>query len=719
MSLPAPLMFQVGLIDKITKPLGNIQRQFNDVGRQYRDGTGDMVAGAAGIAGAGFALQAALMPAIEMDRALGEVKALGVADDALKKVAETAVNFSVEYGQSAVEVVRNSELITQAMGKMPGHVLASVTKSSSVLAVAMKSDGETVSRYMKNLYGNYKSQANAMGKDVWAAQVAGMTAELKRLYGTNMDQLEGMVDGMHSLTSSLGVGIPEQLAVLGMLNTQMSEGDAVTQYTNYLEGAIKAQEKLGVSLVDSKGNLLPMLQVLEKIKPLIKGMSGIQARAFLDDAGLGDGSLMLMNMIENVDQLKTGINSLENVKGLDAATKMASTMTDQWQRLEQGLNSIRIAFGYAVLPAVLEVVGVMSDWAQDIVKLTQFLPNITKHIGYMVIGFFGLVMAGGIATLTMGLWKQAMVACMFVGKAWAGINFLLAKGMATLRAAVFAANLVIAANPIILIVAAVAAAVAAIGALVYYWDDLKASFGDTVWFTILDGAVSGLMLPFYALFDLAKLGCQAMSMGWQMVTTYLADVSWSQIVSGALSALMSPFQTLFSFVRTGIQTVMMGWQMVTASFADTAWFQTLTGVVGLVITPFQAMFEAVKGGWQWVMSGFTDTSGFDGLFALIDTLKNAYGAAFSWISQQLGKLWAMAKKVIDWIPGMGGDDAAVPKSQTLPHATPRLSVPQGGAAQSIASHTQSSQTHYGGVNIYPQQMHNQQDFASEMEMVAG
>ncbi|WP_419243702.1 hypothetical protein [Photobacterium leiognathi] len=51
MSLPAPLMFQVGLIDKITKPLGNIQRQFKDVGRQYRDGTGDMVAGAAGVAG--------------------------------------------------------------------------------------------------------------------------------------------------------------------------------------------------------------------------------------------------------------------------------------------------------------------------------------------------------------------------------------------------------------------------------------------------------------------------------------------------------------------------------------------------------------------------------------------------------------------------------------------------------------------------------------------
>ncbi|HIF9091449.1 TPA: phage tail tape measure protein [Photobacterium damselae] len=627
MNLPAPLMFQVGLIDKISKPLGNIQRQFSALGNEYRDGTHTMIAGAAGVAGAGFAMQSALMPAIELDRALKDVKALGVADAALDKVAKTAMMFSAQYGVAAVEVIQHTEQVTNGMGKMEANVLASVTRSSATLAMAMKSDAETVGRYMKNLYGNYQKQADSMGKDVWAAQVAGMTAEVKRLYGTNMDQLEGMVDGMHSLTSSLGVGLPEQLAVLGYLNTQMSEGDAVTQYTNFLEGAIGAQKKLGVSLVNSRGELLPMMDILKKIKPLIAGMSGIEARDLLDSAGLGDGSLMLMSMIENTEKLSNGISTLGNVKGIASATKMAAQMTDQWKRMEQGLNSIRIAFGYAVMPAVLDVVSVMSDWAQEIVKLTQFLPNITRLIGKLVLSFFALAAVGGVVTLTMGMWKQVSVTCMMIGKVWAGVNLVLSKGMALLRAAVLAANIAIAANPIILIVGAIVAAIAAIGALIYYWDDLKASFGDTSWFQVLEGAIQ------------------------------------------------------------------------------------------LLTFPFQVLFQTIKGGWQWVMSGFTDTSGFDGLFALVDSLRNAFGSAFSWIMKQIEILWEKAKGLISWIPGMGEDDETG-KSQSLQQATPRLAIQPGGAAKSIASYSQSS-TSYGPISMHVSQMNSPQDFASEMEMAAG
>ncbi|PSU99297.1 phage tail tape measure protein [Photobacterium kishitanii] len=627
MSLPDALMFQVGLIDRISKPIANIQRQFGDFGREYRSGTHTMIAGAAGVAGAGFALQAALMPAIEMDRALGEVKALGVADEALSAVAKEAMFFSAKYGQAAVDVVRHSETITNYMGQMPGHVLASVSRSSATLAMAMKSDADTVGVYMKTLYGNYQQQADAMGKDVWAAQVAGMTAEVKKLYGTNMDQLAGMVDGMHSLTSKLGVGLPEQLAVLGMLNTQMGEGDAVTQYTNFLEGAIGAQEKLGVSLVDSRGELLPMMDILNKIKPLIAGMSGLEARDLLDSAGLGDGSLMLMSMIEKTERLSHGINALGKVKGMDAATKMAATMTDQWQRLEQGLNSIRIAFGYAVMPAVLEVVSALSNGAQTLVQWTTILPNITRYIGYAVIGFFGLVAAGGMFTLMMGLGKQAMVGYMMVAKTWSVMNLLLTSGLVALRTALFGVYMMMVANPIFLIVAAVVATIAAIGALVYYWDDLKASFGDTTWFPLLEG------------------------------------------------------------------------------------------VITLMTALFMAAFEFVKGGWQWVMSGFTDTSGFNGLFAVAEKLRGVFGAVFGWITEQFGKVWSMAKSVMSLIPGMGDDDETG-KSKSVQKATPRASIPQGGAARNIASYTSAS-TSYGPINMNVSQMNSPQDFASEMEMVAG
>ncbi|NMU81680.1 phage tail tape measure protein, partial [Vibrio parahaemolyticus] len=79
-------------------------------------------------------------------------------------------------------------------------------------------------------------------------------------------------------------------------------------------------------------------------------------------------------------------------------------------------------------------------------------------------------------------------------------------------------NIAIAANPIILIVGAVIAATAAEGVLIYYWDDLKASFGDTTWFQVLEGALTLITMPFRAMFEFIKAG-------WQWVMSGFTDTS--------------------------------------------------------------------------------------------------------------------------------------------------------------------------------------------------
>ncbi|EJU8775893.1 phage tail tape measure protein [Vibrio alginolyticus] len=539
--LPEALRFTVGLVDQISKPLGNIQRNLTDVANTYRDGTHTMVAGAAGVAGAGFALQSALMPAIEMDRALGEVKSLGVADNALKAIAKTALNFSAEYGQSAIEVIRHSEGIKNAMGEMPADVMASVTRSSATLAVAMKSDAETTTRFLKNLYGNYKTQADAMGVDVWAAKVAGMTATAKQLYGVEMDAIEGMVDGMHSLTSTLGVSLEEQFAVFGMLKGQMSDGDAVTQYTNFLENAVAAQDELGVSLVGANGQLLPMQQVLKNLAPLLEGLSGTEARTLLDEAGLGDGALMLTNLVNRADEFGSSLDALKQVKGLDAASDMAATMTDQWQRMEQGMFAIRAAIGSALLPSLVPLLSSLADGAQEIVEWTQLFPNITKWIGYAGITLLSFVAINGLLTMAVGIGKQAMASYILVTKGYglavAGVNSILKA----FKVAMLAANIAMMANPIGLVVGAVVAAIAAVGALIYYWDDLKASFGDTTWFQIIESALALIMLPFQTLFQFLKAG-------WQWVMSGFTDTSGFAFIGDMANSMKDMFSGVFNWI---------------------------------------------------------------------------------------------------------------------------------------------------------------------------
>ncbi|HII4331170.1 TPA: phage tail tape measure protein [Vibrio parahaemolyticus] len=550
--LPEALRFTVGLVDQISKPLGNIQRNLTDVANTYRDGTHTMVAGAAGVAGAGFALQSALMPAIEMDRALGEVKSLGVADNALKAIAKTALNFSAEYGQSAIEVIRHSEGIKNAMGEMPADVMASVTRSSATLAVAMKSDAETTTRFLKNLYGNYKTQADAMGVDVWAAKVAGMTATAKQLYGVEMDAIEGMVDGMHSLTSTLGVSLEEQLAVFGMLKGQMSDGDAVTQYTNFLENAVAAQDELGVSLVGANGQLLPMQQVLKNLAPLLEGLSGTEARTLLDEAGLGDGALMLTNLVNRADEFGSSLDALKQVKGLDAASDMAATMTDQWQRMEQGMFAIRAAIGSALLPSLVPLLSSLADGAQEIVEWTQLFPNITKWIGYAGITLLSFVAINGLLTMAVGIGKQAMASYILVTKGYglavAGVNSILKA----FKVAMLAANIAMMANPIGLVVGAVVAAIAAVGALIYYWDDLKASFGDTTWFQIIESALALIMLPFQTLFQFLKAG-------WQWVMSGFTDTSGFAFIGDMANSMKDMFAGVFNWITESLAGI---WESV-------------------------------------------------------------------------------------------------------------------------------------------------------------
>ncbi len=88
-------------------------------------------------------MQAALMPAIEMDRALGEVASLGVADSAIEKLRNTATEFAVEYGKDSVEVVKSAYGIKQAFGELSDLELSGLTKTTNVMAAAIKTDANS------------------------------------------------------------------------------------------------------------------------------------------------------------------------------------------------------------------------------------------------------------------------------------------------------------------------------------------------------------------------------------------------------------------------------------------------------------------------------------------------------------------------------------------------------------------------------------------------
>ncbi|PMN68416.1 phage tail tape measure protein [Enterovibrio norvegicus] len=549
MSLPEPLRFTVGLIDQISKPLGNIQRQFGDMAKSYRDGTHTMVAGAAGVAGAGIALQQALMPAIEMDRRLGEVKSLGVADAQLKTLTETALQFSVEYGKSATEFVAASYDIQSAIAGLAGNELSEFTRASGVLAAATKADTATITSYVGTMYGIFQNSANEMGKADWVNQLGGQTAQAVKMFKTTGAEMSSAFTSVGASATAVGVGMTEQMAILGTLQATMSGSEAGTKYRAFLAGAAKAQDSLNMSFTDSQGQLLPIVDILGKLKNQFGDTISVAESAELSKAfGSQEAVAMIQLLMQNTDGLAGSIDQLGKVQGLEVAEQMAGAMTDQWERMEQGLFAIRAAIGTALLPSLLPLVGTLSDGAMQLVEWTKLFPNITKYIGFAAVGFFGLVAAGGVLTILTGACKMLWATVALGAPLLKVVTFAfgaLSKTLAFAKGAFLALNIVIAANPIILIVGACVAAVAAIGALTYYWDDLKASFGDTAWFD----AVTLLSAPFRAAF-------QAIYGGWKWVTSGFTDFTAFDGLFAVADEVKAVFGSVFEWLNSGFNAAM-------------------------------------------------------------------------------------------------------------------------------------------------------------------
>ncbi|WOE86604.1 phage tail tape measure protein [Aeromonas veronii] len=488
------LMMQVALVDQVTKPLAGINAQMDKVSKAGRQGWSSMAMGATTLAAGGMAVQAALGPAIEMDRALGEVASLDVQKDVLGALGREALALSVKYGESATEIVRSSYDIQSAIAGLEGNELPAFTRASTTLAKATKADTATITNYMGTMYGIFEQQAKMMGKANWVEDLAGKTATAVQMFKTTG---QGMADAFGAIganATAAGISMDEQFAVLGMLQSTMSGGEAGTKFKAFLAGVGNAQKTLGMQFTDAAGNMLPVLTVLDQLKGRYGDTLSVAEGDELKKAfGSDEAVSMVKLLMTNTKGLATNINALANTHGMGKAEQMAAAMTDQWQRVEQAWFAIRAAAFGVVLPAINAVMSVFADGANEVLRWTHLFPNLTKVISYALLAIVGLSMVTGTWMLIAGLAKLATLG---LGIAWSIITAplaLLNAGMATFRAILLAVNIAMYANPVGLIVAGIVLLIGAVAAAIYYWDDLKKSMADWSVFKLLGQAVDWLV----------------------------------------------------------------------------------------------------------------------------------------------------------------------------------------------------------------------------------
>lgn len=516
----ARLAFILSLTDKITAPLGKVKTSFSDLAEQGQNNIKTMGLGLAGMVGAGVAISQSLEPALEMNRALGEVRSLGVAEDALTALNQKALEFSVAYGENARDFVASAYSIEGAIKGLTGSQLATFTNTSNLLAKATKSDAETMGAYVGTMYNLFKTQADAMGKSEWVEKMGGQTALAAQLFRTDGAQLKDAFKEVGQIANTAGVDLAEQFAVIGTLSSTMEGGDAGGLYKSFFENIGAASEKLGMKFNDQNGQLMPMADILAKLEGKFGDLNSAAAGAKLTEAFGGEGARVITALSKDTDRFKSSLDKLGQVRGLEDAANMAKAMVDPWQQFAKAVEALRIAFGQALIPILAPLMDRLVGIAGTLTRWTQLFPNITRVVGITVLTILGLTAAMAAMTFLVGLskmvwlslvvvwqvltwtgWKSiamflyhavmvtAFVAGMILMVAWMG----LVKGAMLLwQGAIWLVNAAMYANPVGLIIAGIVALVAIVGAAIYYWDDLSSSLMNTVAFKWVSDQLSAL-----------------------------------------------------------------------------------------------------------------------------------------------------------------------------------------------------------------------------------
>lgn len=545
----ARLAFILSLTDKVTAPLGKVKMGFSDLAEQSEKHIKTMGFGLAGITGAYVGITQSMEPALEMNRALGEVRSLNVAEDALNALNRKSLEFSVAYGENARDFVASAYHIEGAIKGLVGNQLATFTNASDVLAKATKSDADTMGSYVGTMYNLFKGQADAMGKGQWVETLAGQTATTVQLFRTSGEQIGEAFKAAGGLASTAGVSLAEQMAVLGTLGSTMDGGEAGGLYKSFFENVSGASEKLGMSFVDQQGKLLPMMDILDKLQGKFGDLTIEANGKKLRDAFGGEAARLITTLMGDTGRLKNGMEQLGNVRGLENAERMAKAMVDPWQQFGAAVQALRIAFGQSLIPILAPLMDRLVAIAGTLTRWTQLFPNITRLIGIVTLSFLAVTAAMSLLTLTVGLSKMAWLGATVVWNAltWSGyrsiamflyhtvmvIGFVaglvlmvawmgLVKGAMLLwQGAIWLVNTALLANPVTWIVIGIVALVAAVAAAIIYWDEWTSALLNSEAFQWVSGQLNVLS----AWFD--SMG------GW----SNMASAAWDAIVNIFKSAI--------------------------------------------------------------------------------------------------------------------------------------------------------------------------------------
>ncbi|HDX6758402.1 TPA: phage tail tape measure protein [Escherichia coli] len=657
------------LTDRLTRPLRAAGRQVQGFAATSRGAFRDIATGGAALWGVGAAIQGALMPAIEMDRALGEVKSLGVAESGLRKLSRAAVDFTMEYGGAAQDFVRASYSIQSAIAGLTDDELSRFTTASATVAAATKSNVQTITSYMGVMYGVFQKQANEIGKSKWVDIISGQTAKAVEIFRTDGNEISAAFSNLGAAATVTGIDSAEQFAVLGKLQSTWGGAVAGTAYKSFLASVGKAQKTLGLNFTNKDGTMKGITEILQLIRGKYGDLSKMDDLDLVQKAFGDQASGVVKLLIKDIDGLRSNIDELGSIKGMDNAIKMAQAMADPWEQAAAIINGIRIEIGTQLLPVLYPFIQKSNEGGKSFVAWLRLYPNITRAIGLLSAALLGIAAVGAIVNIVVGVAK-------FV---WTGLRLVWLAAVAPLK---------------ILIL-------------------LKRTLTATMWaFTVVARTVRALYLAMSiamgtynvkAKIQLALLKLQRAGLWLYSVALGSAGIAmkiYTAVTSGAAIAtqlLFSPITLIIlalAALGVGIYFLITRWDEIKAALMDTAAFQWVAGIINSMGAWFGNAWSAIRDGWNALVNYFSTHSPLDALKDLAGGILNIFSNLWELVKQSFSDSWGWIVDKLNMIPGVniGTSESTGSGEGSVLTGGKAISAGPGGIAAEMQNNSENQTT---------------------------
>lgn len=516
-------MAQADLQKNIAAQQANLQKR-----SEYRGQLFSAAAMAASIA-------APVKVAMDFEAAMSQVGAVSRATgEDMDRLTRTARELGATTVWSASQAADGMRYLAMA-GFSTDDIIATMPGMLNLASAAGLDLGATAD-IASNMLSGFRLETSEM------ARVADVLVNTFTSSNTTMDGLGETMKYVAPIASEAGVTFEEVAAMAGLLGNNAIQGGqagtALRAVLTRLAGppteAARALAALGIETKDAEGNLRSLPEILGEVHRATMDLgSAEKLEYFKAIAGQEAGSAFAILVNE------AGAGNLQkfaqDVADVGSAQRVAAEMTNNtrgaWTQFQSVVESLSITFGNILLPSVTTTFQVLAAGLSRIEALINAFPLASKVILGGVTALIALrvaTIAGGYAfTFLRGAVLQVRGMLLAARTAWLLYTGAMTASTAASRAAIVVSramtaaqwlfNAALAANPIGLVIAAIAALVSA-GILLYKnWEtvvdflvgawqrvkDFILMFSPLQWIQSAFGRVLGWLSGF-SLFEIGK-----------------------------------------------------------------------------------------------------------------------------------------------------------------------------------------------------------------------